>query len=159
MQLSQIREEHDVGSGVEFEEEKKEDKEKVVEENLNADEEEEDKDEPVKEVEHEEKADGIRAVGEVIPPDAELAITDKDTVAGEIASDIAPLRTKKRTKRGQVVRQASADVSVIAFPEPTASAQEKNDQDVEAEVSKPETKKRKPKVHAEGTRKSSRHKA
>ncbi|MCI92776.1 hypothetical protein A2U01_0114073, partial [Trifolium medium] len=69
----------------------------------------------VKEVEHEEKADGseerpvrqgqddeittvlpekqlvdeVIAVGEVIPPDAELAMTDKDTAAGEIASDIA----------------------------------------------------------------------
>ncbi|MCI52368.1 hypothetical protein A2U01_0073612, partial [Trifolium medium] len=95
--------------------------------NLNADEKKENKDEPVKEVEHEEKAArseerSIRqgqnveittvlpekqtqvvgegqVVQEVIPPDAGLPMTDKDTASGEIASDIAPLRTKKRTKR------------------------------------------------------------
>ncbi|MCI02712.1 hypothetical protein A2U01_0023746, partial [Trifolium medium] len=126
-----FEEEHDVGSGVQFEAEKEEDKEKLVEENLNADEEEEDKNEAVKEVEHEEQAAGIRVVGEVIPPDAGLAMTDKDTAVGEIASDIAPLRTKKRTKRGKAVKQASADVSTSVVPEPTALAQEKNDQNNE----------------------------
>ncbi|MCI43403.1 hypothetical protein A2U01_0064640, partial [Trifolium medium] len=52
-----------------------------------------------------------------------------------------------------------SDMSASAVPEPTASAIEKNDQAEEAEVSKPATKKRKPKVHVEGTRKSSRHQA
>ncbi|MCI98287.1 hypothetical protein A2U01_0119590, partial [Trifolium medium] len=37
-------------------------------------------------------------VEEVIPLAAGLAMTDKDTATGEIASDIAPLRKKKRTK-------------------------------------------------------------
>ncbi|MCI11837.1 hypothetical protein A2U01_0032939, partial [Trifolium medium] len=130
-----FKEEHDVGSGVEFEAEKEEDKEKLVEENLNVDEDEEDKNKAVKEAEHEEQAAGseerpvrqgqdaeittvlpvkqlvdeVRVVGEVIPPDAGLAMTDKDTDVGEIASDIAPPRRKKRTKRGKVVKQASTD--------------------------------------------------
>ncbi|MCI65047.1 hypothetical protein A2U01_0086305, partial [Trifolium medium] len=84
---------------------------------------------------------------------AGLAMTDKDTATGEIASDIAPLRAKKRTKCGKAVRQTSAELSASAVPEPTASAIEKDDQDAEAKVSKPVTKKRKQKVHVEGTRK------
>ncbi|MCI28312.1 hypothetical protein A2U01_0049512, partial [Trifolium medium] len=75
-----------------------------------------------------------------------------------IASDIAPLRKKKRTKCAKVVMQASAELSASAVPKPTASAIEKDDQDDEAEVSKPVGTKRKPKVHTEGTRKSSRRK-
>ncbi|MCI09335.1 hypothetical protein A2U01_0030421, partial [Trifolium medium] len=84
---------------------------------------------------------------------------EADAATEENASHIAPLKKKQRTKRGKAVKQASADVSASAVPEPTASAIEKNDQDEEAEVSKPAPKKRKIKVHTEGTRKSSRRQA
>ncbi|MCI33972.1 hypothetical protein A2U01_0055190, partial [Trifolium medium] len=73
---------------------------------------------------------------EVIPSDVGLAMTDKDTAAEENASHIAPLKKKKRTKRDNAVRQASADVSASDVPEPTASAIEKKDQDEEAGVSR-----------------------
>ncbi|MCI34065.1 hypothetical protein A2U01_0055283, partial [Trifolium medium] len=83
--------------------------------------------------------------GEVPPPDDGLAMTDKDAAAGENASQIAPLKKKQKTKT-IAVKQASADMSASVVPEPTASVQEKNDQDEGGEVSKPAPRKRKIKV-------------
>ncbi|MCI38174.1 hypothetical protein A2U01_0059402, partial [Trifolium medium] len=125
-----------------------EDGEKLVDES------EEDKNEPEKEVEPEETVaenedrpvrqgqnaeittvlpekqlvDEVRVAREVPPPDAGLAMTNKDAAAEGNASRIAPLKKKQRTKT-TAVRHASVDMSASVVPEPTASAQEKNDHD------------------------------
>jgi hypothetical protein len=85
-----FEEEHDVGSEVVFEEEEKE---KLFEENLIANEEEVELSNilPEKQTQVDDEIQVSKEfVEEVIPPYAGLAMTNKDTTALEITSDIAP---------------------------------------------------------------------